>query len=108
MATHGIAEKFDVEGKEDFDEYMERMEFYFAANKITTNNEKKATFLSCVGKESYHLIRGLCLPGKVSEKTLSEITELLKKHLHPEPNIIVERYRFNAEIERKEKWWLNT
>ena len=90
-----------MEGKEDFDEYMERMEFYFTANKITNDNEKKATFLSCVGKESYHLIRGLCLPGKVSDKTLPEITKLLKKHLHPEPNIIVERYRFNCR-NRKE------
>ena len=90
-AVFGAADKFDIGGTEPFPNYLERLEFYFLANDIATEPKKKAIFLSAVGAETYKLIRNLCTPDNPMGKTYIEITQLLSRHLNPEPNIIIER-----------------
>ena len=98
-ALYGHLDKFDVHGKESFPNYLERLEFYFMANDIEQDNKKKSIFLS---SETFKLInKDLCMPEKPGDKTFHRICELIKEHLNPEPNVIVERLRFYTRGRRK-------
>ena len=88
--------EFMVNGKESFESYEERMNLFFSANGITDANRKKSVFLTVSGAELYQLVRSLTSPGKPSDRTYDEVIELVKKHLNPKPNVIVERYKFNS------------
>jgi len=91
----GTLEKFEISGAEPFAVYLERLDLFCEANGITEAAKKKAVFLSGVGVETYKLVRNLCTPQEPKSKTLTELTEMLKKHLAPDPNVILERFRFN-------------
>ena len=95
-ALFGHVDKFDIHGKESFPNYLERLEFYFLANDISDDGKKKAIFLSSVGAETFKLVKDLCTPTKPFEKTFTELCDLMKEHLNPEPNVIVERCRFHS------------
>ena len=97
----GSLDKFEINGAEPFTVYLERLELFCEANGITEAVKKKAGFLSGVGIETYKLVRNLCTPDEPKTKTLAEIIALLKKHLAPDPNIILERFKFNKR-DRKE------
>ena len=45
-AVHGSVAAFDS-ATEEWTEYIERLEFYFAANGITTAAQQRAVLLSC-------------------------------------------------------------
>ena len=92
--------EFGVSGKESFDSYEERLEMYFVVNKVTEAEMKKALFLTVIGPELYQLMRSLTSPGKPTDKTFYELMTLVKEHLNPKPNIIVERYKFNSRIRK--------
>ena len=100
-ALYGHVDKFDVHGKESFPNYLERLEFYFMANDIEQDNKKKSIFLIPVGPETFKLIKDLCTPEKPGDKTFHGICELIKEHLNPEPNVIVERLRFYTRTRRE-------
>ena len=102
MATvaFGKLEEFDG-SKEEWNSYIERLEFYFEANGIsedTDNNgaRRRAILLTCVGATTYKVIRSLCSPDKPNEKTYADIKTLMEDHQHPVPNVIAERFRFNS------------
>ena len=99
----GQVDKFDAHGKESFTNYLERLEFYFIANGIEDDTKKKAMFLSSVGAETFKLIKDLCTPVKPMEKTFDGICTILKDHLNPEPNVIVERYKFFSRNRRNDE-----
>ena len=67
--NHGVIEAFVINGGESYDEWKERLEFYFIANGVEEAAKKKAILLSNIGKEAYHLIRNLCAPGSPTTKT---------------------------------------
>ena len=92
--------EFNINGRETFDSYEERLEMYFIVNKIVDTEMKKALFLTVSGSDLYQLIRSLTSPGKPTEKTFEELIKLVKGHLNPKPNIIVERYKFNSRIRK--------
>ena len=96
----GQVDKFDAHGKESFTNYLERLEFYFIANDIDNDSKKKAMFLSSVGAETFKLIKDLCTPVRPMDKTFQEICDILRDHLNPEPNVIVERYKFFSRNRR--------
>ena len=96
----GSVGQFNVGGKESFDSYLERVEFFFAANEVTSDGKKKALFLTMCGPETYTLIRNLVSPAKPSDKTLKELTDTLNAHLHPTPNEICERFRFRNRVRK--------
>ena len=95
MATFGNIEAYDA-NSEQWSHYIERLEYFFIANDITTNAKKKAVMLSVCGADTYKLLRSLCAPNNPSEKTYAELTVLMKQHLSPTPNIIAERFAFNS------------
>ena len=74
--------------------YIMRGWIFFLANDITDAAKKKATFLTSIGVDAYRLVRSLCTPDMPSDKSLTDIVKLLKDHLAPEPNSILERFKF--------------
>ena len=95
MAHFGKLGEFcrEVEGWQN---YVERLEFFFQANSITDGAKKRATLLSSCGPEPYNLFRGLCAPDKPADKSFKELVDLMQAHQHPKPNPIAERFMFNA------------
>ena len=62
MATFGNIEAYDA-NSEQWSYYIERLEYFFIANNITTNDKKKAVVLIVCGAETYKLLRSLCTPN---------------------------------------------
>ena len=57
MATmFGKLEEFDMATGKDWIQYIERMEYYFQANKITEGDTKKAIVISTMREKEYKLI----------------------------------------------------
>jgi len=52
-------------------------------------------FLSVIGGRNYTLLRNLLAPQKLSEKTLADLADALKKHFGPKRIVIAERFRFH-------------
>ena len=63
MATHGSVSAFE-QSKEDWTSYVEHLDFYFAANDVTTDLNKRAILLSVCGASTYKLIRSLLMHVK--------------------------------------------
>ena len=88
-----------ISGEEEWEQYIERLMCYFEANDIPVGKQR-AIFLSVVGAKTYNIVRSLS-QNKPTQKTFAELVELMKTHLHPAPNEIAERFRFNSRV-RKE------
>ena len=58
-AMFGKLEEFDTATGEDWIQYIERMEYYFQANKITEGNTKRAVLISDMGGKAYKLMLSL-------------------------------------------------
>lgn len=111
MPTYGFIEKFSGRG-EEFETYMERLEFYFTANDLseitptadnvntaTARQEKrKSILLSVIGPDTYSLLRSLCAPTRPADKTFKEICDTLTEHFSPKPSEVVCRYKFYTRI----------
>ena len=85
---------------ESWENYTERMGFYFTANGIDDPGIQKAVLLSSCGPSTYQLLRGLAMPAKPSEKSYQELVKMLKDHLNPKPNTIAERFKFNSRVRK--------
>ena len=85
---------------ENWQQYVEWLQFFMEANGVTDASKKRATFLSVVGPATFQLLRSLIVPANPSDKTFEELTEVLKTHFNPEPSEIVERYTFHTRIRR--------
>ena len=99
MALIGKIEEYDE--KESWIDYTERLEKYFAANKITDSGEKQAVLLSVCGAKTYKLIRNLVNPRKPNDKSFAELENLVKNHLNPRPSSIVYCCKFNSRFRQQ-------
>lgn len=91
----GKIKEFDIFSDDsNWDEYVERLQYYFVANDITGAGKKRAVLLSCCGGKVYRLVRNLCAPDLPDTKTYDELVHLIGEHLNPKPLVIAERYRF--------------
>ena len=93
----GRIEEF-VEEKEEWTQYVERLEHYFAANEIEDAAKKRAIFLTVIGPTAYKLLRSLVAPEKPGDKSYDELKAVLKLHHSPTPAVIVQRYKFNTRF----------
>ena len=89
----GKIDAFD-EANEDWSTYVERVEQFFIANDIAEDKQVPA-ILSLMGNKTYGLLRNLCAPAKPASKSLTQIVQILQKHLSPKPLVIAERFRFH-------------
>ena len=103
MATHGSIGEFNS-GVEDWVSYSERLEHYFGANGIGTNEAalKKRTsiLLTCCSPAAYQPIRNLTSPGRPTDKTFPELVTLVKEHHQPTPSITVQRFNFHTRVQK--------
>ena len=79
---------------EEWPQYIERLEFFLIANKVTDNALKRATFLSMMGLQTFKLLRNLITPAKPGDKTYAELVEVLTDHFSPKQLEIVQRSKF--------------
>ena len=75
MAAYGKVEELNSE--QSWDVYVERLSFYYEANKITEGGTKRAILLSVVGAKTNAVIRSLCAPRKPGEVDFEEIVEIV-------------------------------
>ncbi|GFO29285.1 polyprotein [Plakobranchus ocellatus] len=76
--------------------YTERLEHFFMANDITSEEKKKAILLNSVGATTYKLVSNLVSPRKPGDVPYREIIEVVKAHPNPRPSTIVQRFKFNS------------
>ena len=97
MATIGRIEEFR-EDKEEWSQYAERLEHFFAANGITNNDKKRSVFLTVIGAKAYKQLRSLIAPVKPGESDFATLSEAMKNHYTPAPSEIIQRFRFNSRF----------
>ena len=98
MALIGKIEEYNE--NDNWIEYTERLEHYFTANDITDNSKKQAVLLSACGAKTYKLIRNLVNPRKATDKSFTELVNLVKNHRNPRPSSIVYRFKFNSRFRK--------
>lgn len=79
--------------------YIERMEFAFIANEITTAVRKRAILLSSCGEETYKLLRNLVAPDNLTDKTFDQLKTILNDHFNPKQAACARRFTFNSCIQ---------
>lgn len=79
---------------EEWPQYQERIEQVFIANDITSDEKKRAVFLSVCGKDTFKLICSLLSPAKPSATAFTDICAKLEAHWNPKPSEIVQRFHF--------------
>jgi len=100
MALLGKIEEFDPK-KEDWRQYLERLEEFFVANDLTGESKavkRRSTFISLIGPEPYKLLRSLLSPEKPKDKTFEELAAVLTKHYTPKPSEVVQSFRFFSRV----------
>ena len=96
--TFGKLEEFDTATDEDWIQYIERMKYYFQANKIREGDTKRAVLISAMGGKAYRLMHSLISPAKPNDKSFGQLVEAMRGHLCPQPSEIVQCYKFNFRI----------
>lgn len=85
--------EFDAQ-TDNWDNYMDRLQFCFEANGIVLDSLKRANFYTICGSQVFDTLLALITPKKSSEVTFSEIVTVLTKHYSPKPNEISMSYKF--------------
>ena len=93
MAALGKISEFQP-SVEDWLQYVERLEFFFVANGITSDDKRRATFLAVIGPTTYKLLRSMLAPVKPADRSFEELVKVLSDHYSPKPSEIVSRYKF--------------
>ena len=94
----GKIEEFDG-AREDWQQYIERLEHFFVANGIA-EEKKRAVFLSVIGPSTYKTLRNLTAPDKPGTLEYAALVKKLSSHFKPTPSEIVERCRFHNRSRR--------
>ena len=98
MATnHGTIGEFQS-AQETWQSYVERLQQYFVANDVKSQEKQRAVLLSAVGPQTYQLIRNLLAPSKPTDVSFAGIVDAMQKHIQPLPSVIVQRFNFHSRI----------
>ena len=81
MATTGTLGRVDefVSSRDDWPQYVERLEYFFVANGITDAGKKRVVILSVMGATTYKTLRNILSPVKPGEKTYAEFHSRVRK-----------------------------
>ena len=96
MATAAIGNLSSFKEGDDWSQYVERLQFYFQANGITEDVQKRATLLLVAGPAVYKQLSSLITPAKPADLPFERILEALTKYYSPRPSEIVERFKFHS------------
>ena len=81
------------DSSESFENYVERLGFYFDANNVG-DAQKKSSFLGNCGAKVYGDLKNLCYPDKPDDYSYRQIIKKLNDHYKPAPLLIHERFLF--------------
>ena len=84
--------------EDDWNTYIEQLEFFFEANRISDESQRKAILLSSCGITMHKLFKGLTAPSKPGEKSFDELKQLMLHHQNPCPNMIAKCFKFNSRV----------
>ena len=87
--------EFDA-AKEEWPQYVERLEHFFEANAIEDEGKKRSIFLTVVGPMVFKLIHNLASPAKPGDKSYGDLVKLLTEHYRPTPSETVQRFKFHS------------
>ena len=82
--------------KEEWPQYIERLNHFFVANGII-GADKKSAFLAGVGPATYALARNLVAPDKPA---YDELVALLMTHFNPTTSETVQRFKFHSRFNK--------
>ena len=85
---------------EEWPSYVERLQFYLAANDVDGDRKKRAILLSCCGSATYSLFRSLVVRSKPDEVSLQAIIDKVNAHYNPRPSAIIQRFKFNSRSQQ--------
>ena len=88
--------------EDDRNIYIEQLQFFFEANRISDESQRKAILLSSCRITTYKLFKGLTALSKLGEKTFDELKQLLH-HQNSCPNMIAKRFKFNSCVRNANK-----
>ena len=74
--------------------YRQRLTFFFEANSIESEENKRSTCIAVVGDNTYETLLGLLAPAEPSGVVFIDIMNKLDEFYSPKPNIIVECFKF--------------
>lgn len=100
-AVHGSIGPFESSA-EDWTSYTERLQQYFIANEVDSEDKKRALLLSNFGPQTYQLLKNLMAPDKPSGNTFTEIVQILQDYWQPKPSEIVQRFNFHSRVQKQE------
>ena len=84
--------------KEEWPQYVERLNHFFVANGITDAGKKKSVILSGIGPATYALARNLVAPEKPGDKSYDDLVALLTTHFNPTPSGTVQRFKIHSRF----------
>ena len=93
-AVFGRIGEYDKD-KEEWKAYVERLQHFFAANKIE-EKQRLSVFLSTIGASTYQILRGLVAPRKAGELELDVLLEALEGYFSPKPSQTMQRFKFHS------------
>ena len=93
VATLGRVDEFDG-ARDDWPQYVERLEHFFTANGIEDAEKKRSVLLTVIGAATYKTLRNsiygnILAPAKPGDKTYAQLVEALTKYYKPAPSEIV-------------------
>ena len=97
MATSQIGKISEfVPSKEDWTQYVERLEHFFVANGIESAEKKRAVLLTVIGPTAYRRLRNLLSSAKLGETDYKNLVDAMQKHVNPTPSVTIQRFKFNS------------
>ena len=63
--------------KEEWTQYVERLEHFFAANGIDMEEKKRSAFLAVIGPATYKVLRNLVTSARPGEKSYKDLVDKL-------------------------------
>ena len=99
--SFGKLEEFDTKNGDDWVQYIERMEHYFLANKITDVLKQHSILISSMGQKAYKIFRNIIDPDKPTNVSFKNLVSAMTSHFSPPPSEIVQRFRFNSRVRKQ-------
>ncbi len=93
MATIGHIETYNRDS-EDWLQYTERLKFYFQANRITDEDQNRASFLSIIWPATFKTLCNILAPSSPGGKSHDELIQALTEHFRPRRSQIYYRSLF--------------
>lgn len=95
LATNLGNPTFD-ENQDKWDIYLTRLEAFFEANDIKTDDKKRAHLVSTLSTKTVGILAGHSAPRKVNDLSYKEALTFLNDHYAPKCNEVAASYKFFA------------